>query len=119
MELAAELEEDDAWVEAQALIDTVEDHELTDPSIVAERLLYRLFHERGVRVFDPVALQENCSCSRERIVQVLQQMDTTRSARRIGRRRVDGARSRSRCEFCGDPATFDSASTPADDQVRA
>jgi molecular chaperone Hsp33 len=46
--------DDDAWVEAQALIDTVEDHELTDPAIAAERLLYRLFHERGVRVFEPI-----------------------------------------------------------------
>ena len=46
--------DDDAWVEAQALLDTVEDHELTDPSIAAERLLYRLFHERGVRVFQPL-----------------------------------------------------------------
>ena len=64
-------QDDDAWVEAQALIDTVEDHELTDPSIAAERLLYRLFHERGVRVFEPISLEENCSCSRERIEQVL------------------------------------------------
>ncbi len=54
---APEPEDDDAWVEAQALIDTVEDHELTDPSIVAERLLYRLFHERGVRVFEPSRLR--------------------------------------------------------------
>src|SRR5215475_1271448 len=49
--------EDDAWVEGQSLIGTVEDVELIDPSLSGERLLYRLFHERGVRVFKPLPLQ--------------------------------------------------------------
>jgi molecular chaperone Hsp33 len=104
MELAAEPEDDDAWIEAQALIDTVEDHELTDPSIVAERLLYRLFHARGVRVFEPISLEENCSCSRERIAQVLQQMDTEEIEESI----VEGA-IEVRCEFCGARYDFDPA----------
>src|SRR5712691_60075 len=43
--------EDDAWVEGRSLIATVEDVELIDPEVSAERLVYRLFHERGVRVF--------------------------------------------------------------------
>ena len=47
--------EDDAWVEGQSLIATVEDVELIDPDLSGERLLYRLFHERGVRVFPPAA----------------------------------------------------------------
>ena len=46
--------EDDAWVEGQSLIGTVEDVELIDPDLSGERLLYRLFHERGVRVFAPL-----------------------------------------------------------------
>src|SRR6201991_1525244 len=48
-----EIEEDDAWIEGQSLIATVEDVELIDPDLSGERLLYRLFHERGVRVFPP------------------------------------------------------------------
>src|SRR6266571_5156573 len=51
------VEEDDAWVEGQALISTVEDVELIDPDLSGERLLYRLFHERGVRVFPPLPLR--------------------------------------------------------------
>ena len=43
--------EDEAWVEGRSLVDTVEDVELIDPAVSAERLVYRLFHERGVRVF--------------------------------------------------------------------
>src|SRR5215204_4339880 len=49
--------EDDAWVEGQSLIATVEDVELIDPDLSGERLLYRLFHERGVRVFAPLPLR--------------------------------------------------------------
>lgn len=100
--LSEDPEDDDAWIEAQALIDTIEDHELTDPSIVAERLLYRLFHERGVRVFTPLSLEENCSCSRERITQVLRQMD----AEEIAESTIDGV-IEVRCEFCGARYDFD------------
>jgi len=103
-EPAPEALDDDAWIEAQALIDTVEDHELTDPAIAAERLLYRLFHERGVRVFEPISLQENCSCSRQRIEQVLGQMtqDEITEASAQGHIEV-------RCEFCGTHYRFDPA----------
>ena len=88
--------DDDAWTEAAALIDTVEDHELTDPEISAERLLFRLFHERGVRVFDPVALMDKCSCSKERIMSVLEQLQPDEVAAAT----VDG-NIEVRCEFCG------------------
>ena len=58
-------------MEAQTLIDTVEDHELTDPAIAAERLLYRLFHERGVRVFNATPVLAQCSCSRDSVAAML------------------------------------------------
>ena len=51
---AHEVPEDDAWVEGRSLIETVEDVELIDPALSSERLVYRLFHERGVRVFKSV-----------------------------------------------------------------
>ena len=63
--------EDDAWVEGQSLISTVEDVELIDPDLSGERLLYRLFHERGVRVFSPLPLRAQCSCSREAVAAML------------------------------------------------
>jgi molecular chaperone Hsp33 len=63
--------EDDAWVEGRSLIETVEDIELIDPAVSSERLLYRLFHERGVRVFRSVPLAAQCSCSRESVGRML------------------------------------------------
>ena len=65
------IEDDDAWIEGQSLISTVEDDELIDPDLSGERLLYRLFHERGVRVFPPLPLRAQCSCSREAVSSML------------------------------------------------
>src|SRR6267378_1624640 len=36
-----------------------------------DALLYRLFHERGVRVFHPLPLRAQCSCSREAVAAML------------------------------------------------
>jgi len=66
-----EVAEDDAWIEGQSLIATVEDVELIDPDLSGERLLYRLFHERGVRVFPPLPLRAQCSCSRDAVAAML------------------------------------------------
>ena len=62
---------DDAWVEAEALVATVKDVELTDPEMAAERILYRLFHEHGVRIFDSQPLADRCRCSRDRVGEML------------------------------------------------
>ncbi len=101
---APEVDEDDAWVEAQSLVGTVEDHELIDPDVPVERLLYRLFHERGVRVYDPTAVRDQCSCSRERISGVLRSF----TAQEIEESVEDGA-IKVTCEFCGSRYTFDPA----------
>jgi molecular chaperone Hsp33 len=63
--------EDDAWVEGRSLFETVEDVELIDPAVSAERLVYRLFHERGVRVFRSTAVIARCSCSRAGVADML------------------------------------------------
>jgi molecular chaperone Hsp33 len=62
---------DDAWVEGQSLIATVEDIELLDPDLSSERLLYRLFHEHGVRVFKASDVEARCSCSRDTVTNML------------------------------------------------
>ncbi len=62
---------DEAWVEGQSLIATVEDIELIDPDLSSERLLYRLFHEHGVRVFNSSAVEAKCSCSRDSVTNML------------------------------------------------
>ena len=60
---AAFAEED--WTRARTLAETVEDHELLDPLLPPDRLLYRLFHEEQVRAFRAIPLESYCSCSRD------------------------------------------------------
>lgn len=96
--------EDDAWTEARSLVGTVEDHELLDPDVPAERLLYRLFHERGVRVFEPTAVADRCSCSPSRIEGVLRSFTAEEITQSIEEGRITVT-----CEFCGTVYDFDPA----------
>jgi molecular chaperone Hsp33 len=63
--------EDDAWIEGRSLVETIEDIELLDPALSSERLAYRLFHERGVRVFRAAPIEAHCSCSRDGVADML------------------------------------------------
>ena len=99
---------DDAWTEAVALAETIEDHELVDPTLSSERLLYRLFHERGVKVFEPQSIQDACRCSRERIDAMLRGFSPQERTDMIG----DNGKIGVTCEFCStyrefDPMDFD------------
>jgi molecular chaperone Hsp33 len=49
----------------------VDDIELIDPDLSSERLAYRLFHERGVRVFRAAPVEARCSCSRQSVENML------------------------------------------------
>ena len=86
----------EAWTEAQFLFETVGEDELIDPRLAPESLLYRLFHERGVRLFAPKALTAFCRCSRERIVTVLQAFGADERATMV---EPDG-RIHVTCEYC-------------------
>ena len=97
--------EDDAWSEAKALAATVEDHELVDPRLSSERVLYRLFHERGVKVFALQPVQERCRCSREKIAEMLRRFSATERADMIGGNGLIGVT----CEFCSTARSFDPA----------
>jgi len=65
----------EAWREAQFLFETLGEDELIDPALSAETLLYRLFHEQGVRLFPARPLVAFCRCSEERILTVLKAFD--------------------------------------------
>ena len=60
----AELQQERAedWQRAKVLAATVEDHELLDPTLSPQRLLYRLFHEEDVRAFPPAPVEAYCHC---------------------------------------------------------
>jgi molecular chaperone Hsp33 len=66
-------EPDDNWERTRILAETVEDHELIDPELSAERLLYRLFREEGVRAYGVKAVTAHCGCSRARLSKIMSQ----------------------------------------------
>ena len=92
----SEIDEDDAWREAQFLVSTVGDDELLDPEMSDFDLLYRLFHEHGVRVFDAQPLIEKCRCSQNRITGMLKSFSIGERASMVGDDGVIGVT----CEFC-------------------
>lgn len=73
-ESAAEFSVDQAeenWRNAKALASTVKGEELTSPLLKSSELLYNLFHEEGVWLYDPLELFDKCSCSEERLLATL------------------------------------------------
>ena len=94
--------EADAWRECEALLGTIDDHELTDPSVSAERLLYRLFHENGARVFDSMPIADRCSCSRDKIGAMLNNFKPEEVEEMVINGRIEV-----KCEFCGAQYEFD------------
>jgi molecular chaperone Hsp33 len=93
---------EDGWLRAMALAATVEDHELLDPELPTERLLYRLFHEESVRAFAAVPLAARCNCSRERVEGMLGQF----SQDDLAAMATDNVISVT-CEFCNANYKFD------------
>lgn len=89
------------WNRVVTLADTVTGGELL--RLNQRELLYRLFHEEDVRVFDPVPLHFACSCSRERVVRALRIVgydELQQVLREQGSLSVD-------CEFCNEHYEFD------------
>jgi len=102
--------EDDAWLEAKSLLATVEDIELIDPAVSSERLLYRLFHERGVRVFEGQPVHEECTCSHERIMGMMRRFSPEDRRDMVG----DNGRIGITCEFCSRFYDLDPADVEAE-----
>jgi molecular chaperone Hsp33 len=96
---------DDAWIEAEALLATIEDHELVDPALSSERLLYRLFHEQGVTVFPAQDVRDACRCSNERIEAMLRRFTPLERRDMTGDDGLIGVT----CEFCSTYRAFDPA----------
>ncbi|UMY16056.1 Hsp33 family molecular chaperone [Methylobacterium organophilum] len=111
----AGLAEDDAWVEARSLVGTVADHELVDPAVSSERLLYRLFHERGVRVFEAQPIIEACRCSRERVMGMIRSFSPQERRDLV----ADDGRIGITCEFCSRRYVLDPAEVEAEISSRS
>ena len=62
------------WMRAMMLMGTCTPAELTDAAVTVDTLLFRLFHEEGVRVYDPLHLRHQCRCSHDRVSSMLRSL---------------------------------------------
>ncbi|RDS79270.1 Hsp33 family molecular chaperone HslO [Dyella monticola] len=96
------VQDNDAWSRVEHLTATLGREELLTTS--PEELLYRLYHEETVRLFEPRPLAFGCSCSRERVEAML---------RSLGREEIEATLEAQdgmievTCEFCARAYTFD------------
>jgi molecular chaperone Hsp33 len=86
---------EDGWRRAMVLMSSATRAELVDPDLTPHRLLLRLFHDEGVRVFETHPLEARCRCSRERIAGILRSFP----AQDIAEMQLDAVTTVT-CEFC-------------------
>jgi molecular chaperone Hsp33 len=94
--------EDEAWVEGRSLVETVDDIELLDTDLSSERLAYRLFHERGVHVFESTPIEAQCSCSRHNVENMLKSFSEQDRADMVEDGHITVT-----CEFCSSTYVFE------------
>ena len=87
---------EEVWERAQALFATTGEDELIDPTLPGETLLWRLFNEDGVRVFEAKPLRAFCRCSQERVATVLGSFSDAERAEMV---EPDG-KIHVTCEYC-------------------
>lgn len=61
----------EGWHRAVVFLGSATTAEMLDPGLTPRELLFRLFHEDGVRVYRPRLLEERCRCGRRRVEEVL------------------------------------------------
>ncbi len=96
--------DEDAWRRAMVLQATCTEAELLDPGLPVNDLLYRLFHEEGVRVFQRRPLTARCRCARARLEETLRSLPRTE----IEDLKIDGEVVVT-CEYCNRRYHFDDA----------
>jgi molecular chaperone Hsp33 len=95
---------EDGWRTAMVLMSSATAEELVDPDLPPHGLLFRLFHEQGVRVYQTHSLEARCRCSRERIEGILRLFPTAE----LEDMRKEGVTTVT-CEFCNQSYLFDEA----------
>lgn len=96
--------QDEAWRRAVILMSSLTSEELLDPGLRPNDLLFRLFHQEGIRVYPPKPLMEKCRCSRERVDRTLRMLPKSELADM-----ADDGIVTVTCEFCKTDYVFNEA----------
>ncbi|MCM2319473.1 MAG: Hsp33 family molecular chaperone HslO [Pseudomonas sp.] len=93
-----------SWEHLVTLADTLTAEELL--GLDNETLLYRLYHQEVVRLFDAEPLRFGCSCSRERSANALVSLGAADAAQLV---EEQGGAVQIDCQFCNQRYQFDAA----------
>lgn len=85
----------DDWQTTTILLDTLKRQELLDRKLSLQDMLMRLYHETGVRVYEPFTLENGCRCSEGKLRAVLSNFDQSE----LGEFAENGVITMT-CEFC-------------------
>lgn len=94
--------DEDDWRRAMVFLQSCTEDELLSPDLSGHDILMRLFHEEGVRVFEPKPMTQSCRCSNEKVENVLIMMSEEDREEMT----VDGE-IKMKCEFCSTDYIFD------------
>jgi molecular chaperone Hsp33 len=96
-------EDDESWRSAVVLMSSIETEELLDTNLKTNELLFRLYHESGVRLYNKKSLKFQCHCSSKKLAQILASFPE----KEIEDMKTDEGLITSNCEFCGTDYKFD------------
>lgn len=99
---------EDGWRRALVSMASARPEELLDPDLAPRRLLYRLFHEDGVRVYRTRSLADRCRCSAGRVEAMLRSLPRAE----VAALKTDGAVVVV-CQFCNASYRYDDAALSA------
>jgi len=93
------------WKRSAMLLSTCSDGEILSPVLNSADVLYRLFHEEGVRVYSPTHIHFKCRCTQEKVIEII---------RNIPRDELEAVYKKEgkvslKCEFCSEEYSFDLA----------
>ncbi|MAF49677.1 MAG: Hsp33 family molecular chaperone HslO [Rhodospirillales bacterium] len=98
-----EEEREEDWRNAVVLMSSLSAAELLNPDIPSNGILYRLYHEKGVRVFNSRPIEFRCRCSRDKIAEALASF----SPESLIDMKTDAGVIVATCEFCHTDYKFD------------
>lgn len=95
-------EENDGWLRSLSILGTVTAKELLSDDLSAQDLLFRLFWEDGIRIFENRVIMAQCRCSENRILEMLKTFSTSDIREMIEDEKISVT-----CEFCNQKYLFD------------
>lgn len=90
------------WTRAAMFLSTCSESELLSTALPAQEILFRLFHEDGVRIYPPLPVRFQCRCSREKVMQILRtipRQEMEEICEKEGHASI-------KCEFCSEDYVF-------------